>query len=149
MVAAKTPLKSIRGTANAATGTLAALRRSQSCRKASASHRCASNGVEGRFVINTGASVVSVDRAAAERAALEADQEREVIMQTANGAATATMNSIKQVALGAAAAENVAAAVVLSAPIGEDIDGRLGMSFLARFTVDGDARRICISAREK
>ena len=105
------------------------------------------NGVKGTFVIDTGASVVTVDAAFAEKAKVTSQNSRKIITHTANGTAEATLTTAGSVQLGKVRAENVSMAII-SKPIGNGIDGLLGMSFLARFDVTLGEREIRIQARK-
>jgi aspartyl protease family protein len=105
------------------------------------------NGVKGTFVIDTGASVVTVDAAFAEKAKVASQNSRKVITHTANGVAEATLTTAASVQLGRVRAENVSLAII-SKPIGNGIDGLLGMSFLARFDVTMGERELRIQARK-
>ena len=105
------------------------------------------NGVKGTFVIDTGASVVTVDSAFAEKAKVASQNSRKIITHTANGTAEATLTTAASVQMGKVRAENVSMAII-SKPIGNGIDGLLGMSFLARFDVTLGERELRIQARK-
>lgn len=104
------------------------------------------NGVRGNFIIDTGASVVTVDAAFAQRAKIASQNSRKIKTHTANGVTEATLSTAAMVQLGKLRAENVSLAII-SKPIGGGIDGLLGMSFLARFDVTLGEREIRIQAR--
>lgn len=89
------------------------------------------NGVKGNFILDTGASVVTVDTAFADRAKIASKDARKIMAHTANGVAEAKLTTAALVELGKVRAENVSTAII-SKPIGNGIDGLLGMSFLAR-----------------
>lgn len=108
--------------------------------------KAAINGVTGMFVIDTGASLVSIDSKFADKVKLAADDNRKVRMHTANGAAEAALVTAKTVKLGSVQANNVAVAII-EKPIGAGVDGLLGMSFLARFDVTINETGITIASR--
>ena len=104
------------------------------------------NGVPGNFVIDTGASLVSVDAKFAQKAQLVADRANGIRLHTANGAVGAALTTAKSVQLGSVRADSVAVAIVDS-PLGPSIDGLLGMSFLARFDIALRDRDVTIQGR--
>ena len=94
------------------------------------------NSVPGIFIVDTGASFVSLSKEFAERAKLPLSGNYSIRMQTANGIAMAQRSSISKVQIGRISAEGVAAVVMAAGEdAGEDIDGLLGRSFLSRFDV--------------
>lgn len=105
------------------------------------------NGVKGTFVVDTGASVVTVDTAFAEKAKITSQNSRKILTHTANGVAEATLTTAANIELGKVRAENISTAII-SKPIGNGVDGLLGMSFLARFDVMLGEREIRIQARK-
>jgi clan AA aspartic protease (TIGR02281 family) len=96
------------------------------------------NGAKGLFILDTGASYVSVKSAFAERAKISLDGASEIILATANGQARAKLSKADKVALGSLQAANVPVAVQSGDEknYGPGIDGLLGMSFLSRFEVE-------------
>jgi clan AA aspartic protease (TIGR02281 family) len=94
--------------------------------------RVAINGVEGNFLVDTGASFVSLSPEFAKRAKLNAENAELKQFLTANGAVNAPVVTIISVRLGRLTATTVPA-VVMPRPVGPGYDGLLGMSFLARF----------------
>jgi clan AA aspartic protease (TIGR02281 family) len=104
------------------------------------------NGVEGKFVVDTGASFVALSRAFAGSAKPRMLTTDSVEMQTANGATTATLASLDSVKLAGLSASAVPA-IVVSKSLGNGIDGLLGMSFLSRFTVVIEDREIQLKAK--
>ena len=104
------------------------------------------NGVAGNFVIDTGASLVSVDQKFAKKAQLTSDSGRTIRMNTANGPSEASLQTAKSVQLGSVNADAVAIAVI-EKPIASGVDGLLGMSFLARFDVILNERELVIQSR--
>lgn len=109
--------------------------------------RVSINGVAGTFVVDTGASVVTVDAAFAKKAKITSQNSRKVLTHTANGVTEATLTTSDSVELRKVRAENVSTAII-SKPIGNGVDGLLGMSFLARFDVTLSEREMRIQARK-
>ena len=93
------------------------------------------NGTKGTFVLDTGASSVSVSKKFADRAKLTSVETGKVALQTANGITYGHRAVAQKLSVGGAEAENVAVVVLggKTLPFGRNIDGLLGMSFLARF----------------
>ena len=92
------------------------------------------NGTPGFFIVDTGASFVTITEGFAKRANIETGPADALKMQSANGEVSAALGSAVTVKLGHAFASKVA--VVVQAPsLGKGIDGLLGMSFLARFNI--------------
>ncbi len=104
------------------------------------------NGVEGNFVIDTGASLVTVSRVFAARAKTSVVKTGGVDLQTANGTVTATLGTAESIRLGALSASTVPL-VVVEKPVGDGIDGLLGMSFLSRFEIVLSNQELQIKAR--
>jgi clan AA aspartic protease (TIGR02281 family) len=95
------------------------------------------NGIRGLFILDTGASYVSVKSAFAERAKISLTAASEITLMTANGQAKARLAKADKVTLGTLQAANVPVAVqnVDEKSYGAGVDGLLGMSFLSRFEV--------------
>jgi clan AA aspartic protease (TIGR02281 family) len=89
------------------------------------------NGIVGTFVVDTGATFVSVSDDFARRAKIHVT-DQSVKLQTANGIVTAKRGTIEDVRVGGASASQVAA-VISDGDVYEGFDGLLGRSFLARF----------------
>jgi clan AA aspartic protease (TIGR02281 family) len=104
------------------------------------------NGVEGTFIVDTGASFVTLSRGFAGRAKPRVLTTDSVEMQTANGATSATLASLDSVKLAGLSASAVPA-IVASGSLGDDVDGLLGMSFLSRFTIVIQDREIQLKAK--
>lgn len=104
------------------------------------------NGHEGRFIIDTGASLVYLNQDFAKRANVRGIG-KQIISETANGNINNEEAFIDKVSLGDLTARYVRAAVSNKKSI-EGFDGLLGMSFLSRFSVllHGNALRISWSS---
>ncbi|MDZ5452825.1 TIGR02281 family clan AA aspartic protease [Labrys sp. ZIDIC5] len=92
------------------------------------------NDIGGTFIVDTGATFVSLTRDFAKRAKVDISGANAVSLQTANGQITADLGIASSVKLGHAQAKKVAL-VVQEPSLGKGVDGLLGMSFLARFNV--------------
>jgi clan AA aspartic protease (TIGR02281 family) len=106
------------------------------------------NGVRGLFILDTGASYVSVKSAFADRAKIPRS-ETEITLLTANGPAKAKLSKADKVMLGKLEAANVPVAVQNAddKSYGNGVDGLLGMSFLSRFEVQMASGSIEIRTR--
>ena len=95
------------------------------------------NNVTGLFVLDTGASFVSVTKSFANKAKLSADIKDEVTLQTANGLADGLLATANSIQVGNAYSTFVPVVVVDDAKLGSEdgVSGLLGMSFLSRFVV--------------
>jgi clan AA aspartic protease (TIGR02281 family) len=95
------------------------------------------NGVRGLFILDTGASYVSMKTAFADRAKISLTGASEVTLMTANGMAKAKLSKADKVQLGKLEATNVPVVVqdADEKSYGAGVDGLLGMSFLSRFEV--------------
>jgi clan AA aspartic protease (TIGR02281 family) len=93
------------------------------------------NGVKGIFILDTGASYVSVKSDFAERAKIALAEANEINLFTANGVTKARLSKADKVKLGRLEAVNVPIVVqkIDAKSYGPGIDGLLGMSFLSRF----------------
>lgn len=107
------------------------------------------NGKRGRFVVDTGASLVTVSREFAEQARVSTLAGPPIRVSTANGAALARLTRLDSFALQGAVADGVEAAVADGLP--SDIDGLLGLSFLARFDfhLDVENGRLELAAKHR
>jgi clan AA aspartic protease (TIGR02281 family) len=94
------------------------------------------NGIRGTFLLDTGATYVSVKSEFAERAKIPASS-MTITLSTANGLAKGTLSKADKVRLGRLEAANVPTVVQKTdaKSYGAGIDGLLGMSFLSRFEV--------------
>ena len=95
------------------------------------------NGVRGVFVIDTGASFVSVKKSFADRAKIAYANGGDITLNTANGTAKGKLAKADKVALGRLQAGSVPVVVqdTDEKSYGAGVDGLLGMSFLSRFEV--------------
>ncbi len=95
------------------------------------------NGASGFFILDTGASFVSVQQEFAKRAHLQLDAGSKMTLHTANGDTSGVLSKAESVKLGALTAKEVPIIVQSSTEklYGKAIDGLLGLSFLSRFEV--------------
>jgi clan AA aspartic protease (TIGR02281 family) len=108
------------------------------------------NGVRGLFILDTGATFVSVRSSFASRAKIPADGASEITMVTANGQTKARLSNADKIALGRLEAINVPLAVQEDDKgYGPGIDGLLGMSFLSRFEVQMAGDVIEVRTRQR
>jgi len=108
------------------------------------------NGVRGLFILDTGASYVSVKSAFASRARIPEKATGEVTLISANGQIKAQLSKADKVKLGKLEAVNVPVAVQADGEkgFGAGIDGLLGMSFLSRFDVQMASGSIEVRTRQ-
>ncbi|SDP87358.1 TIGR02281 family clan AA aspartic protease [Phyllobacterium sp. OV277] len=108
------------------------------------------NGVSGTFIVDTGASFVSLTKEFAERAKLPLSNDYSVLMQTANGVSYAQRSTASQIKLGKVAANDVATVVLSESgkSLGNGVDGLLGRSFLSRFDVTFGANEWRVEAKK-
>ncbi|HTW70006.1 MAG TPA: TIGR02281 family clan AA aspartic protease [Acetobacteraceae bacterium] len=104
------------------------------------------NGIKGRFIVDTGASFVSLTPAFAKRITVTPVRSGPLAMSTANGTVTTTLATATSIRLGGVSASTVPL-VVIDKPLGNGIDGLLGMSFLSRFDITVTARELRLSAK--
>ena len=95
------------------------------------------NGVKGNFVLDTGATYVTIKSTFNDKANVPVRDAREITLLTANGPAKGLLSHADKVALGGLQATNVPIVVQKTdeRSYGVAIDGLLGMSFLSRFEV--------------
>jgi clan AA aspartic protease (TIGR02281 family) len=95
------------------------------------------NGVRGTFILDTGASYLTVQSTFAERAKIPLSDTGEITLATANGLTKAKLSKADKVLLGKLEAKSVPIAVqkVNEKSYGAGVDGLLGMSFLSRFEI--------------
>src|SRR5215831_1111443 len=108
------------------------------------------NGTRGLFLLDTGATFVSLRSSFAQKAKVQIDPNSVVRLHTANGASTAKRGRAATIQLRSLQAKEVPLVVQDDAKglFGEGVDGLLGMSFLSRFKLTVDARNVRISARK-
>jgi clan AA aspartic protease (TIGR02281 family) len=104
------------------------------------------NGVEGTFVVDTGASFVTLTPGFADKAKPRMLKTDSVEIQTANGTTSARLATVDSIKLDGLYASGVPT-VIASKSLGDGIDGLLGMSFLSRFTVAIQDREIQLKAK--
>ena len=100
--------------------------------------------VEATLLLDTGASVVTISKAIAQRLGLSYDPAAPLQVTLADGSQSAGYPVVlRSVAVGEARLEDVQA-VVLARPPAPDLDGLLGMSFLKAFSMthDGASNRL-------
>jgi clan AA aspartic protease (TIGR02281 family) len=106
------------------------------------------NGLRGTFIMDTGASLVTLGADFARKAKVEIDQNSKVRLNTANGIVEGKKGRAATVQLRSLQAKDVVIAIQSGkSTYGEGIDGLLGMSFLSRFKVSIDTESIRISGR--
>ncbi|HEY3846685.1 MAG TPA: aspartyl protease family protein [Acetobacteraceae bacterium] len=104
------------------------------------------NGVEGNFIIDTGASFVTLSRAFAVKVKATPIGTNAVNLQTANGAVSSPLATATSIRVGGVSADAVPLVVVEK--LGPDgVDGLLGMSFLSRFDIAMRGRQIELKAK--
>jgi aspartyl protease family protein len=108
------------------------------------------NGVRGIFILDTGATFVSLNAAFAQKAKVQIDQDSKVRMHTANGMADAKRGRATTVQVRSLQAKDVAVIVHdnVRGSFGDGVDGLLGMSFLSRFKVSIDTQSVRIANRD-
>jgi aspartyl protease family protein len=109
------------------------------------------NGQLGRFVLDTGATFVSLKQSFARRAKVVVDESSSLRLNTANGIAEGKRGHAKSVALKKLTAQDVAVVVQTDGrgSYGDNIDGLLGMSFLSRFDMTIDAKAVRLKSRRR
>jgi aspartyl protease family protein len=108
------------------------------------------NGVRGLFILDTGASYLSVKSSFADRARIPQTGTSEITLVTANGQTKAKLSKADKVMLGKLGATNVPVAIqnVDDKSYGTGVDGLLGMSFLSRFEVQMAGGTIEVRTRQ-
>jgi len=108
------------------------------------------NGVRGTFILDTGATFVSMNQMFAQKAKVQIDQDSKVRLHTANGMADAKRGRATIVQLRSLQAKDVAVIVQdnVRGLFGNGVDGLLGMSFLSRFKVSIDTKSVRIANRD-
>jgi clan AA aspartic protease (TIGR02281 family) len=108
------------------------------------------NGTRGIFLLDTGATFVSMKNSFAQKAKVVVDPDSSVRLHTANGMTTGKRGRAETIQLRMLQAKDVPVVVQddVKGSYGEGVDGLLGMTFLSRFKVIVDARNVRISARK-
>jgi clan AA aspartic protease (TIGR02281 family) len=109
------------------------------------------NGISGMFVLDTGASYVSVKAGFAERARIAFAEASDITLWTANGTTKGKLAKADNVQLGKLQATSVPIVVqkVDERSYGPGIDGLLGMSFLSRFELQMSGGYIEVRTRRR
>ena len=109
------------------------------------------NGVGGTFILDTGASYVSVKSEFAERAGISQTNGSEIRLYTANGLTTAILSKAGSIRLGKLDARNVPVVIHRRHDklFGIGIDGLLGMSFLSHFEMQMTSSYIEVRTRRQ
>lgn len=107
------------------------------------------NGVSGKFLLDTGASFLTIKKSFAIKAHVTTIANSQVKLNTANGLSTGVRGVAAKVDLVRVGANNVPLIVQEDsvATYGQDIDGLLGISFLANFDVRFEGNSVKISTR--
>lgn len=107
------------------------------------------NGIRGNFILDTGATYVSMKSSFAKKAGIEIEPDVTLKLSTANGLTEAARGHAASIKLRSLEAKNVTVAVQLDqhGTYGDKIDGLLGMTFLSRFNLVMEAKRIRLKAR--
>jgi clan AA aspartic protease (TIGR02281 family) len=105
------------------------------------------NGIRGTFVLDSGATFVSLKNSFAQKAGVEIDQASIVRLRTANGIVDGKRGRAQTIQLRSLLTKDVPI-VVHSGAYGDGIDGLLGMSFLSRFNIIIDGKTVRISPRK-
>jgi aspartyl protease family protein len=100
------------------------------------------NGLQGTFILDTGATFVSLKQSFAQKAKVEIDQDSVVRLNTANGIAEAKRGRARTVEVRSLKAKDVPVVVQADAKATYRADGLLGMSFLSRFHMTLDANAV-------
>ena len=108
------------------------------------------NGARGFFILDTGATFVSMKNSFAQKAKVQVDPDSTVRLHTANGVTTGKRGRAETIQLRTLQAKDVPIVVQDDAKgtYGDGVDGLLGMTFLSRFKLTVDARSVRISARK-
>ena len=105
------------------------------------------NGVEGNFVLDTGASFVTLTSEFATRSKVDVTRQS-VTMETANGRADTTLGHAASVRVGRRIEATDVPILVQSRSLGREVDGLLGTSFLSRFELSIGKREWTLSPKK-
>jgi aspartyl protease family protein len=103
------------------------------------------NGISIKFMVDTGASLVTLSSGEARRAGINYLAGQKATLQTANGTTTAYRVQLDTVRLGDITLTNVEGAVVEGGVMGEH--GLLGLSFLNRVVMQRDGSTMTLTRR--
>jgi clan AA aspartic protease (TIGR02281 family) len=108
------------------------------------------NGMRGLFILDTGATFVSLKNTFAQKANIKVESDSVVQLHTANGMSAGKRGRADTIQLRTLQAKDVPVVVQDDAKgtYGDGVDGLLGMTFLSRFKLTVDARNVRISARK-
>jgi clan AA aspartic protease (TIGR02281 family) len=109
------------------------------------------NGISGMFVLDTGASYLTLRASFAERARIAFAEAPDITLWTANGTAKGKLAKADNVQVGKLQAASVPVVVqkVDAKSYGPGIDGLLGMSFLSRFELQMSGGYIEVRTRRR
>jgi clan AA aspartic protease (TIGR02281 family) len=104
------------------------------------------NGQVGKFILDTGASYVTLSEKFAKSLGIKVEDSAKILVQTAGGIKTAHLTTIDSCELQGLTSQRLPAVIVDGMP--DDIQGLLGLSFLARYTtkIDRQAGLVEISS---
>ncbi len=107
------------------------------------------NGTRGNFVVDTGATFVSLKDSFAQKAKVAIDGQSSIQLSTANGLAEGKLGRAETVQVRSLQAKDVPVVVQAGdkALYGNSVDGLLGMSFLSRFNMAMDGKSVKLSAK--
>jgi len=105
------------------------------------------DGESGRFVVDTGASYVTLTRALVLRLKLDLERAPTVLLQTANGPRPGHLITVQAIEVQGVKAARVPAVVIDD--LGGGIDGLLGLSFLSRFDLKQTRGTFEIASRSR
>lgn len=93
------------------------------------------------FLVDTGASFVTISQATAKALGIHIDDDTpEIAVTTASGRTVVPMTVLKRIVVGRAEVRDVEA-LIMDLPKGSEIDGLLGLTFLNEFKVSVDSNR--------
>ena len=107
------------------------------------------NGTRGTFLVDTGATFVSLKAGFAQKAKVAVDEQSFIQLNTANGIGEAKLGRAQTIQVRTLQAKDVPIIVQASnkALFGDGVDGLLGMSFLCRFNMTMDGKSVKLSAK--
>lgn len=112
--------------------------------------RATVNGMQGTFILDTGATFVALKKSFADKANVAVDNDSRIRLHTANGITEGKRGRAATIQLRTLAAKDVPVVVQADekGTYGSGVEGLLGMSFLSRFHVTIDARSVKIRSRK-